>query len=198
MGALAVRASPLSALTALQARSHAPAPLSAHAPPRTGRPSALPCSAQAAAHRWYVLGLREVHKVVRTRRARCVVVAPNIEEVSCEGGLDAMLTAIADMCVGCGTERRAQRPRAARLAAWGWHAVCSNVAVCASAPAQPTVSHAHLPAPSGEQYGRLSFERCCGAGHDHAPKPVIANTVPLPPPLPPPLGTTAAPACVQV
>jgi hypothetical protein len=52
---------------------------------------------QAAAHRWYVLGLREVLKAVRTRRARCVVLAPNIEEVSCEGGLDAMLATIASM-----------------------------------------------------------------------------------------------------
>ncbi|GIL43338.1 hypothetical protein Vafri_1109, partial [Volvox africanus] len=53
---------------------------------------------KAAAHRWYVLGLREVHKAVRTRRAKVVVIAPNIEEVAAEGGLDTTLQAILDMC----------------------------------------------------------------------------------------------------
>ncbi|GLI68827.1 hypothetical protein VaNZ11_013332 [Volvox africanus] len=53
---------------------------------------------KAAAHRWYVLGLREVHKAVRTKRAKVVVIAPNIEEVAAEGGLDTTLQAILDMC----------------------------------------------------------------------------------------------------
>jgi hypothetical protein len=51
-----------------------------------------PC--QAGAHRWYVLGLREVAKAVRTRRARAVVLAPNVEEVEAEGGLDSALEGI--------------------------------------------------------------------------------------------------------
>ncbi len=78
-------------------------------------------SHQASAHRWYVLGLREVHKAVRTRRARCVVVAPNIEEVEAEGGLDTTLQAILDMWV-TGGRREGGRAggRGARAGGEGW------------------------------------------------------------------------------
>ena len=37
---------------------------------------------------------REVAKAVRLRKARAVVVAPNIEQVEMEGGLDHLLAAI--------------------------------------------------------------------------------------------------------
>lgn len=37
---------------------------------------------------------REVAKAVRLRKAKTVVVAPNIEQIESEGGLDDLLTAI--------------------------------------------------------------------------------------------------------
>jgi hypothetical protein len=53
---------------------------------------------QAASHRWYVCGLREVRKAVRAKRARAVITAPNIEEsAGTEGGLDDFLQEILNM-----------------------------------------------------------------------------------------------------
>ncbi|KAF5834839.1 hypothetical protein DUNSADRAFT_8379 [Dunaliella salina] len=53
---------------------------------------------KAAAHRWFVCGLREVRKVLRLRKARLVIAAPNIEGVSADGGLDEFLGDILAMC----------------------------------------------------------------------------------------------------
>jgi len=52
---------------------------------------------QAAAHRWFVCGLREVRKVLRLKKARLVIAAPNIEGVSADGGLDEFLGDILSM-----------------------------------------------------------------------------------------------------
>ncbi|GFH27669.1 C2H2-type domain-containing protein [Haematococcus lacustris] len=56
-----------------------------------------------AAHRWYVCGLREVRKAVRAKRARAVIIAPNIESVGAEGGLDDALSEILQLCEEQGT-----------------------------------------------------------------------------------------------
>lgn len=45
-----------------------------------------------------VSGLREVAKAVKSGRARCIVVAPNIEQISAEGGLDDRLRQLMDLC----------------------------------------------------------------------------------------------------
>ncbi|KAK3278798.1 hypothetical protein CYMTET_13286 [Cymbomonas tetramitiformis] len=39
----------------------------------------------------FVFGLREVAKAVATNKARCVIVAPNVEHIEAEGGLDDLL-----------------------------------------------------------------------------------------------------------
>lgn len=53
---------------------------------------------KAAAHRWYVCGLREVRKVVKLKTAKCVILAPNIEQIEMAGGLNDHLTAILTKC----------------------------------------------------------------------------------------------------
>jgi ribosomal protein L7Ae-like RNA K-turn-binding protein len=47
----------------------------------------------------YVCGLREVFKGVKAERIKSIVVARNIEPVAAEGGLDALLKSILDLCV---------------------------------------------------------------------------------------------------
>ena len=49
-----------------------------------------------------VSGLREVSKAVKTGRARCIVVAPNIEQISSEGGLDDRLGSLLGLCNNSG------------------------------------------------------------------------------------------------
>jgi len=49
---------------------------------------------KAAMRRRLVFGLREVAKGVRVKKAKCVIVAPNIEESTSEGGLDGMVCTI--------------------------------------------------------------------------------------------------------
>ncbi|KAG1654653.1 hypothetical protein FOA52_010281 [Chlamydomonas sp. UWO 241] len=53
---------------------------------------------KAAAHHWYVCGLREVCKSVKLARARSVIIAPNIEQMYTVGGLDDHLQDILTMC----------------------------------------------------------------------------------------------------
>ncbi|GJP69367.1 hypothetical protein CLOP_g302 [Closterium sp. NIES-67] len=55
---------------------------------------------KAAMRRRLLCGLREVGKAVRTGRAKCVVLAPNVEEVLGEGGLDAALASIVAEAAG--------------------------------------------------------------------------------------------------
>lgn len=51
-----------------------------------------PCAhVQAAAHRWYVLGLREAGKALRLGRAKLLLLAPNMEE-----GLEEVVQALVD------------------------------------------------------------------------------------------------------
>ncbi|KAK9818831.1 hypothetical protein WJX74_008862 [Apatococcus lobatus] len=50
--------------------------------------------AKAKQKKRLVSGLREVAKAVRSKRARVVIVAPNIEHIQTEGGLDDLLTSI--------------------------------------------------------------------------------------------------------
>eukprot|EP00850_Spirogloea_muscicola_P011318 SM000070S21284 [mRNA] locus=s70:67975:71690:- [translate_table: standard] len=49
---------------------------------------------KAKKKRRLVVGLREVSRAVRTKRAKCIIVAPNIEEITSEGGLDSTVTSI--------------------------------------------------------------------------------------------------------
>ncbi|KAK9858850.1 hypothetical protein WJX84_009351 [Apatococcus fuscideae] len=50
--------------------------------------------AKAKQKKRLVSGLREVAKAVKSRRARVIIVAPNIEHIQTEGGLDDLLTSI--------------------------------------------------------------------------------------------------------
>lgn len=58
---------------------------------------------KAKMRRRLVFGLREVAKAVQLKKAKAVVVAPNIEEVGLEGGLDDVVAAIIDAARGNGT-----------------------------------------------------------------------------------------------
>eukprot|EP01024_Parvocaulis_polyphysoides_P053825 TRINITY_DN5389_c1_g3_i2.p1 TRINITY_DN5389_c1_g3~~TRINITY_DN5389_c1_g3_i2.p1 ORF type:complete len:317 (+),score=37.21 TRINITY_DN5389_c1_g3_i2:1015-1965(+) len=58
----------------------------------------------AKARRRMVSGLREVGKVVRGKKAKCVILAPNIEHIESEGGLDDKLVELLNMCHQGGTE----------------------------------------------------------------------------------------------
>ncbi|XP_065660125.1 selenocysteine insertion sequence-binding protein 2 isoform X3 [Hydra vulgaris] len=48
--------------------------------------------------RRYVLGLREVLKHLKVKKLKAIIVAPNIERISCEGGIDDYLTNILSLC----------------------------------------------------------------------------------------------------
>ena len=58
---------------------------------------------KAKMRRRLVFGLREVAKAVQLKKAKAVVVAPNIEEVGLEGGLDDVVAAIIDAARRNGT-----------------------------------------------------------------------------------------------
>ena len=58
---------------------------------------------KAKMRRRLVFGLREVAKAVQLKKAKAVVVAPNIEEVGLEGGLDDVVAAIIDAAQQNGT-----------------------------------------------------------------------------------------------
>ena len=58
---------------------------------------------KAKMRRRLVFGLREVAKAVQLKKAKAVVVAPNIEEVGLEGGLDDVVAAIIEQARGNGT-----------------------------------------------------------------------------------------------
>ncbi len=58
---------------------------------------------QASLHRWYICGLREVKKAVKQQKARCIVLAPNIEAIESEGGLNDQLAGIMEECKEAGT-----------------------------------------------------------------------------------------------
>lgn len=49
---------------------------------------------QLLTRRWYICGLREVRKAVRSGRAAAIVLAPNIEPCEAEGGLDDAVEAL--------------------------------------------------------------------------------------------------------
>eukprot|EP00798_Chlamydomonas_sp_ICE-L_P022906 gene22906-30083_t len=51
---------------------------------------------KAGMNKWYVSGLKEVLKSVDRKKAAMVIVAPNIEQMDAEGGLDSTLTLIID------------------------------------------------------------------------------------------------------
>lgn len=79
----------------------------AHLPAPLLRCSAVPCRAalchavlccQAAMRRYYVCGLREVRKAIKGDKARLVLLAPNIEQVEAEGGLNDSVQDILDAC----------------------------------------------------------------------------------------------------
>lgn len=53
---------------------------------------------QATMRRWYVCGLREVRKAVRGGKARAVLLAPNIEAMEAEGGLNDSVDEIIRCC----------------------------------------------------------------------------------------------------
>eukprot|EP00041_Stephanoeca_diplocostata_P018904 m.400231 g.400231 ORF g.400231 m.400231 type:complete len:783 (+) comp21158_c0_seq4:448-2796(+) len=53
---------------------------------------------KARAKRRFVLGLREVGKSVARGKIRCVLVAPDIERIEAEGGLDDILARIINQC----------------------------------------------------------------------------------------------------
>jgi selenocysteine insertion sequence-binding protein 2 len=49
--------------------------------------------------RWYVCGLREVRKAIKSGKARAVLLAPNIEQIEAEGGLN---DSVDDIIASCG------------------------------------------------------------------------------------------------
>jgi ribosomal protein L7Ae-like RNA K-turn-binding protein len=53
---------------------------------------------QAALRRCYVCGLREVRKAIKGGKAKAVLLAPNIEQVEAEGGLNESVGAILEAC----------------------------------------------------------------------------------------------------
>lgn len=63
----------------------------------TATPPCARLAIQANANRPYVCGLREVTTAVRLKHARSVVLAPNIEQVEAQGGLDDKLAALLAM-----------------------------------------------------------------------------------------------------
>eukprot|EP01025_Chloroclados_australasicus_P031460 TRINITY_DN3179_c1_g1_i11.p1 TRINITY_DN3179_c1_g1~~TRINITY_DN3179_c1_g1_i11.p1 ORF type:complete len:631 (-),score=71.51 TRINITY_DN3179_c1_g1_i11:764-2656(-) len=52
----------------------------------------------AKARRRMVSGLREVGKVVKNNKAKCIILAPNIERIESQGGLDDKLEELLDLC----------------------------------------------------------------------------------------------------
>lgn len=54
---------------------------------------------QANMRRWYVCGLREVRKAIKSGKARAVLLAPNIEQIEAEGGLN---DSVDDIIASCG------------------------------------------------------------------------------------------------
>jgi ribosomal protein L7Ae-like RNA K-turn-binding protein len=46
----------------------------------------------------FVLGLREVRKGVRSRKIKCVILTPNIEQIDSKGGLDTFIDEILEEC----------------------------------------------------------------------------------------------------
>ena len=73
--------------------------------------SCLPCGAQertklrdplkAKMRRRVVFGLREVAKALRTKKAKALLLAPNVEAVEEQGGLDDSLHKARSDAVGC-------------------------------------------------------------------------------------------------
>ncbi|WIA32847.1 hypothetical protein OEZ86_006024 [Tetradesmus obliquus] len=55
--------------------------------------------AKANMRRWYVCGLREVRKAIKSGKARAVLLAPNIEQIEAEGGLN---DSVDDIIASCG------------------------------------------------------------------------------------------------
>jgi selenocysteine insertion sequence-binding protein 2 len=49
--------------------------------------------------RWYVCGLREVRKAIKSGKARAVLLAPNIEQIEAEGALN---DSVDDIIASCG------------------------------------------------------------------------------------------------
>jgi selenocysteine insertion sequence-binding protein 2 len=54
---------------------------------------------QANMRRWYVCGLREVRKAIKSGKARAVLLAPNIEQIEAEGALN---DSVDDIIASCG------------------------------------------------------------------------------------------------
>lgn len=48
--------------------------------------------------RWYVCGLREVRKAIKAGKAKAVLLAPNIEQIEAEGGLNDSVEDIIAAC----------------------------------------------------------------------------------------------------
>jgi selenocysteine insertion sequence-binding protein 2 len=53
---------------------------------------------RAKAKRRFVVGFREVGKTLDRNRARCVIIAPDIERIQSNGGLDDMVASIIESC----------------------------------------------------------------------------------------------------
>jgi selenocysteine insertion sequence-binding protein 2 len=53
---------------------------------------------QANMRRWYVCGLREVRKAIKSGKARAVLLAPNIEQIEAEGALNDSVDDIISSC----------------------------------------------------------------------------------------------------
>eukprot|EP00879_Flechtneria_rotunda_P009717 GHRR01010166.1.p1 GENE.GHRR01010166.1~~GHRR01010166.1.p1 ORF type:complete len:336 (+),score=105.56 GHRR01010166.1:396-1403(+) len=53
---------------------------------------------KANMRRWYVCGLREVRKAIKSGKAKAVLLAPNIEQVEAEGGLNDSVEDILSLC----------------------------------------------------------------------------------------------------
>jgi selenocysteine insertion sequence-binding protein 2 len=61
-------------------------------------PTFLPLYLQAGLKRFYVCGLREVHKAIKAGKAVAVLLAPNIEQNEAEGGLNDSVADIVKAC----------------------------------------------------------------------------------------------------
>jgi selenocysteine insertion sequence-binding protein 2 len=53
---------------------------------------------KANMRRWYVCGLREVRKAIKAGKAKAVLLAPNIEQIEAEGGLNDSVEDIIAVC----------------------------------------------------------------------------------------------------
>ncbi|EDV25264.1 uncharacterized protein TRIADDRAFT_24181, partial [Trichoplax adhaerens] len=53
---------------------------------------------KAKIRRRYVLGLREIQKYLRLKKLKCVVISPNLEKITYEGGIDHTLQRIIETC----------------------------------------------------------------------------------------------------